>query len=248
MTQQIQQNLLSLQVNADDIVAFLKQQTQYQAVFEQVLYQRLIDWYAHDRGIQVTSEETQIAGNQFRQAHNLEKAEDTLAWLAIQKITPEDWEQGLHHNLLTQKLAQHLFHDQIEKYFAENRLNYDRVILYEILLPDVAFAEELFYQIDENEISVYEAAHLYDRRPDSRYRCGFVGHVCRWDVAARFSAEIFAAQPQQVLPPMQSDAGYHLFWVEDVLPAQLTPELAQIILRQLLQEWLDRELTYFKHQ
>jgi parvulin-like peptidyl-prolyl isomerase len=248
MTQQTQSYLFNLQVQADDIAAFLKQQTQYHLIAEQVLRQRLIAWYANDRGITVSSQEIQILGNQFRLANQLEKAEDTFAWLAVQQISPEEWEQGLQANLLAQKLAEHLFQNQIEQYFAEHRWAYDRVILYELLLASPELAEELYYQIDEAEITITEAAHLYDCRPDGRLRCGLVGTVARGQIPPRFAGEIFAAQPQQIMPPMRSEEGYHLFWVEQSLSAELTPELHQEIRDRLFKEWLDRELLYVKYQ
>jgi hypothetical protein len=76
MTQQTQSDLFNLQVQADDMVAVLKQQTQYHSIAEQVLLQRLIACYACDRGITVSTQETQILGNQFRLANQLEKAQN----------------------------------------------------------------------------------------------------------------------------------------------------------------------------
>lgn len=106
----------------------------------------------------------------------------------------------------------------------------------------------MYYQIDDAEITITEAARLYDCRPDSQLCCGFVGTVARWQIPARFAGEIFAAQPQQIMPPMRSEEGYHLFWVEQSLAAALTPELHQEICDRLFKEWLDRELLYVKYQ
>ncbi|WP_235107293.1 hypothetical protein [Acaryochloris sp. 'Moss Beach'] len=59
-------------------------------------------------------------------------------------------------------MATYLFEEKVESYFAERRLNFDRFVIYQISVDCQKFAQELFYQIEEEEISFYEAAHLYD--------------------------------------------------------------------------------------
>jgi hypothetical protein len=92
----------------------------------------------------------------------LEKASETLAWLAEQMITPEDWEAGICERLLSKKLAEYLFAKEVEKFFAQNQLIFQQVLLYKITVLDESLLKKLFYQIEEREISFYEAAHLYD--------------------------------------------------------------------------------------
>jgi parvulin-like peptidyl-prolyl isomerase len=241
-------SIIDLQVSPEDIVAFLKQELQYKQIVQGVLYQRVIQATSVDRAIQISPQEIQVMGDQFRMAHALEKVSETIAWLQAQDITVEDWERGIHHRLLAQQLAEDLFASEAERRFAEQRLDYDRVVLYHLEVPYEPLVHELFYQIDEDELSFYEAAHLYDSNPDRRQRCGFEGIVGRWEMPPQFATQIFGAPVQQVTEPLPDKDGYHLFWVEEVISGQLTEEIRQNIIQNAFQTWLESELTYYRHR
>jgi parvulin-like peptidyl-prolyl isomerase len=240
--------IIDLQVSSEDIVAFLKQELQYKQIVQRILYQRVIQATSAQRLIHILPEEIQAIGDQFRMAHALEKISDTLNWLQLQDMTVEDWERGIHHRLLAQQLAANLFASEAEKRFAEQRLDYDRVVLYHLEVPYESLVYELFYQIDEDEMSFYEAAHLYDINAARRHRCGFEGIVGRWEIPPQFATQIFGATVQQVTEPIRDEDGYHLFWVEEVIAGQLTEENRQNIIQTAFQTWLESELTYHQHQ
>jgi hypothetical protein len=46
----------------------------------------------------------------------LERAADTLAWLADQMISPDDWEAGIRDRLLAQNLAKSLLTKKSKSY------------------------------------------------------------------------------------------------------------------------------------
>ena len=77
-------------------------------------------------------------------------------------MTIEAWEAGIRDRLLAQKLARSLFDREIRSFFAHNKLGFEQALLYQILVPYQKLAQELFYQIEENEINFFQAAHLYD--------------------------------------------------------------------------------------
>jgi hypothetical protein len=238
---------LSLEISPEDVVHFLKTTLQYQQISHQICCQRITRQIAEQRDLIIPTEVVQQQADRFRHANEMEKASDTLAWLQQQQVTPNEWEEGIRDQLLTQKLAETLFEADVNRVFAENRINYDRVLLYQLVVPYEQIAQELFYQIEESEISFYEAAHLYDIDPLRRQRCGFEGMFYRWKLHPSFVAPIFSVPAKRVIPPLHTDAGYHLLWVEEFLPAELTPEVHSEILQQLFQQWLNNELTYLKH-
>jgi hypothetical protein len=55
-------------------------------------------------GIVITDEELQAAGNEFRFKNKLSGASETFAWLERQRISIDDWTQGIRVQLLTRKL------------------------------------------------------------------------------------------------------------------------------------------------
>jgi parvulin-like peptidyl-prolyl isomerase len=234
-------------VELDDIVSFLKKDIQLKDVCQRILYQRVINQAAQERGLTVTPEEIQAEANQLRREKRLEKASDTLAWLADQMITADDWEAGICDRLMAKKLAQFLFAKEAEKFFAQNKLDFDQILLYQIIVPYERLAHEIFYQIEEQEISFYEAAHLYDIDERRRQQCGYEGKLYRWSLKPDIAAVVFSAQLGEVIGPLTTEQGYHLLLVEEFLPAELTPERYQDIIDRMFKDWLTSELNYMLH-
>lgn len=242
-------DLAKMSITSDDIFAYLKQEIRLKNVCRKILFHRIITQAAQEREIIVTPEEIQDEADRRRHAKRLEKASDTLAWLEEEMITSEDWEAGIHLSLLRQKLAQILFSQEVESYFVQHKLDYEQVLLYQIVVPYEKVAQELFYQIEEKEISFYEAAHLYDIDERRRLACGCEGKIHRWNLQADVATVVFSAQPGEVTYPTHTEQGYHLFLVEEFLPAQLTPTRNQEIMLKLFKDWLNSELNYLlNHQ
>jgi parvulin-like peptidyl-prolyl isomerase len=240
-------DLAKLSVEADKLVDFLKKNVQLKESYEKILHQKIINQAAQERGITVTTEEIQAEADQMRFERRLEKASDTLAWLADQMMTPDDWEAGIRDRILSKKLANLLFTKEVEKFFAQNRLDFDQVLLYQIIVSNEKLAQELFYQLEEQEISFYEAAHLYDIDEKRKEQCGFEGKLDRWNLTPEIAAIVFAAKLGEVMKPLKSEQGYRIFMVEKFITAELTPERYQTILDSLFKEWLASELTYRLH-
>jgi parvulin-like peptidyl-prolyl isomerase len=231
-------------IEPNEIVELLKHELQLKPFFQKLLQKKVIHKAAQERGLTVTPEEIQAEGDKLRRDKRLEKAADTIAWLANQMISVEDLEVGICNRLLTKKLAECLFSKDVQKVFAQNKLQYDRVIFYQIIVSQQQLAQELFYQIQEGEISFHDAAHLYDIDENRRHLCGCEGKVYRWNLKADIAVAVFSAQPGKVTRPIQTDRGYHLFLVEKFIPAELTAERHEEILQNLFNEWLSNEVNY----
>lgn len=234
-------------VKSELIVPFLKRNLLFKEIYQKILCQQIIHQTAQEHGITVTSEEIQADADRQRYQKHLESAAATYTWLEDQMITAEDWEAGIFDSLLQQKLADTLFAPEVEKYFAENRLDFEQVSLYRISVPYQQLAQELFYQIEENEISFYEAAHLYDLDENRRLQCGYEGRFHRWDLTPDSAALIFGARLGEVIGPVQTEQSYDLLRAEEFITADLTPETRQKIVDRLFQEWLNSELNYLLH-
>ena len=226
------------------LVNFLKQELQFKSLCWQILQQQAIENAASERGVTVTPEEIQAECDRLRLEKRLEKAADTLAWLAEQMVSTDDLEQGIHNRLLSQKLAEHLFARDVEKVFNQNKLNFDRLLLYQIVVDKPGLALELFYQIQDREISFFEAAYLYEIDDQRRKKCGCEGHIDRWSLHPELAIVAWSAKPGDVNRPIQTEQGFHLLRVEQFIPAQLTPDIYQEILNGMFQDWLMNEINY----
>ncbi len=216
-------------------------------VCQKILSQQIIERVAREKKVTVTPEEIQAEANRIRYKKRLEKVSDTLAWLTDQMLTADDWEKGIRDRLLAQKLAQHLFDKEVEKFFAQNRLDFDQIIFYQIVVPYERLARELFYQLEEEEMSFYEAAHLYDIDEKRRYLCGYEGRLYRRNLTPDIAAVLLGAAQGQIVGPLKTEQGYHLFLIQEFIEAELTPQKRQEIIDSLFQEWLESEFNHLIH-
>ncbi|MGK7948306.1 MAG: peptidylprolyl isomerase [Xenococcaceae cyanobacterium] len=242
-------NFLGISIEPAEIVDFLKREMLLKEICQKILYQKIIEQAATERNIEISPEEIETEANSIRYGKRLEKAADTLAWLEEQMVTTEEWEAGIRTRLLAKKLASNLFDTEVESYFAQNRLDFDRFVLYQIVVPYQQLAQEIYYQIEEEEISFYEAAHLYDIDEGRRYRCGYEGKIGRWSLPPHLAEAIGNASVGNVIGPIASEEEqkYHLLMVEEFIPAELTPEKRQDIINRLFQEWLAGEFNSVVH-
>lgn len=232
-------------IDPEKVVHYLKHEVKLKSVCRDILCRQIIKQACEERGITVEPEEVQAEADQFRYDNRLENASQTFEWLDDQFLTPDEWEAGIHDRLLTNKLAKNLFETQVEAYFIQNKVQYEQAILYRILVPYNTLAQEIFYQIEEEEISFFEAAHCYDIDEGRRLVCGFEGKVSRWQLKPDIAAYVFGVFPRQVIGPIQADHNFELLMVEDFIPSELTPKVHQQILNQLFDEWLESEFNYF---
>ncbi len=231
-------------ISSELVVTFLKKNLSMKDIYRQILSQEIINRTAQEKGIVANPEEIQAEADRMRRQKKLEKAAQTFAWLAEEMMTPDDWEDGIKDRIIRQKLAQTMFAEEAQKHFAQNRLDFEQVLLYQLVVSDENLAVELLYQIEEEEISFYEAAHLYDRDEKRRHHCGCEGKLYRWSLHPQVSALIFSSEVGQVLGPVQIDSGYHLVKVEEIIKAELTPQVHQDIISKLFDAWLQGELNY----
>jgi parvulin-like peptidyl-prolyl isomerase len=235
---------LKYKIQPEEIITMLKKGIQLKEVCQQILSQQIIDKAAQERAIILTTQEIQAEADSLRYTNHLVKASDTLAWLTDQLITAEDWEAGIRDRLLAQKLAEFLFAKEVEKYFVENKLDFEQVLLYRIVVPYEQLAQEIFYQIEEGEMSFYEAAHLYDMEERRRRECGYEGKLYRWNFKPDLVVIIFKARVGEILGPLRIDDASNLFMVEEFIPAELTPQRYQEILNTMFKQWLNSEINY----
>jgi len=235
---------LQIILEPEEIISFLKSKIKLKEICINITFQKIIEKVAREKGIEVTTEEIEIEANRQRREKRLEKASDTVRWLEQQMLTPLDWEVGIRNHLLSQKLASALFAKEVEQFFLHNRLEFEQVDLYHFVVKDEKLAQELYYQIEEGEICFYQAAHIHDIDENRRYKCGYEGKVYRWAVLPEIVSLVFNAPLKQLIGPIKTEYGYHLFIVEDYIPAELTPERYEEILDRMFGQWLNTQLDY----
>lgn len=228
----------AIYITQEDILHQVKLSGKIPQIIEQITQRKINQSIATKVGIKVEIEELQRTADQMRLLNQLTNVEDTWVWLKQHSLSLDDFEEIVYTTLLSSKLANYLFADQVEPYFYENQLNYLGAVMYEVMLDDEDVAWEIFYAIAEGEKSFYDVAHKYNQDVELRRKGGYRGVMRRQDLQPEISAVVFAAKPPQILKPIVTAKGIHLIFVEEIIKTQLDDKQRLEIAADLYYEWL----------
>lgn len=238
----------SIAVSGEDLIQQIKLSCQMPPTIKGIVNRRVIESVAKESGLTLEPEELQQAADAFRLTHNLLLADATELWLQEHYLSLDEFEEIVRISALSSKLAQHLFVDQVEPFFVGHQLDYTQVVMYEVVLDDEDLAMELFYAIQEGEMSFHEVAHQYIQDTELRRCGGYRGRVPRTDLKPEISAAIFASTSSlastspQLLKPIITSKGAHLILVEEIIQPELDKTLRQKILSNLFLKWLKQQV------
>ncbi|MBD2066117.1 peptidylprolyl isomerase [Leptolyngbya sp. FACHB-671] len=231
-----------LTISPDDILHHVKLSCRIPSIVEEILTQRIIAKTAAETGINAEPEELQKAADHLRLMNNLRSTDATWSWLQKHSLSLDDLEELVRITLISSKLCYHLFADKVKPYFIEHQLDYTQVIMHEVVLGDKDVAMELFYALQEGEISFPDVARQYIQDTEFRRIGGYQGALNRTALMPEISAAVFAAAPPQILKPILTCKGVHLISVEELIQPELNDELYQKILSTLFSEWLKQQI------
>jgi len=225
-------------VTNEDIIAYLCRSHKLAEIADLAEQDALVLGFCNRLGISISDEELQAAGDAFRQEYKLLSASETLSWLQKQRITVEDWSQGIRVALLTQKLKEHLFGDAVDAHYISNRNDYKRVALYQILVRDLPDALKVAYALQEENASFCALAIEHSKGKQSKENGGFVGICFIAKLLPEIVQAISEAKEGEAIGPIQTKLGYHIVRVEKWFPAELNESVREEILDSLFQIWL----------
>jgi parvulin-like peptidyl-prolyl isomerase len=208
-----------------------------------IIRRKIIEQQVAKAGIAPSAAELQQAADQFRTINQLASAEATNKWLQERCLSVDDFEDMVTQDLLSKKLARQLFGDRVEQFFHQNFLDYSAAILYEVILADRDLAMEIFYALQEGDLSFADVVHQYIPATELRRQGGYLGKVGRKQLRPEISAAVFAAKPPQLIKPVITAVGVHLIQVEEIIEPKLDERLHQQILTELFDRWLSEKIT-----
>ena len=227
-----------LSISPKEVIHHLKISCQVPGLIEEIATQKIIADTANSAGITVTEDELQQEGDRLRFAKKLVKAADTWAWLKMHHLSLDEFEQLVYNKVLSQKVAYHLFTDKVESFFYQNQLDFVTAATYEVIFDDYDLALELFYAIQEDELTFSEIAREYIGDPQLRRAGGYQGIQRRTDFRPEIASAVFAANPPEIIKPITTPKGIYLIWVEEIIQPQLNEQLREVIITDLFDVWL----------
>uniref|UniRef100_A0A0C1NAY6 Peptidylprolyl isomerase n=1 Tax=Tolypothrix bouteillei VB521301 TaxID=1479485 RepID=A0A0C1NAY6_9CYAN len=232
-----------MSIEQREIVAYLRKKFKLKEVCQNIIYKKIIQQTAREQGLLVTPAAIQIESERLLRERSLEIGVNGVDWLSEHMLTVKDWETETQESLIEQKVAEFLFSYEIEMFFSQHQADFDQILLYQLIVPYEQLAHELFYQISEQEMSLYEAAHLYDIDERRRNCCGYEGKIYRCNLRPELTDIVFDAGIGELIGPVNTHQGSHLLMVEGFIPSKLTTTIRQHILNQMMVQWLESQLN-----
>lgn len=229
-------------ISPKEVIHHLKMSCEIPAAIEGIAARKVITDTALRVGITVEDDELQQEGDRLRFAKKLVKAADTWAWLKTNHLSLDEFEELAYNNILSQKVAHHLFTDKVEAFFYQNQLDFVAAVTYEVVLDDYDLALELFYALQEDELTFLEVAREYIADSNLRRASGYQGIKQRKDFRPEIASAVFAASPPEIIKPIASPKGVYLIWVEEIIQPQLNDQLREQITTNLFNTWLKQQI------
>jgi parvulin-like peptidyl-prolyl isomerase len=229
---------ISLEINSEDILTQVKISQMVPSISEKILLMRIIEDEAEQAGIKLAVSELQEAADDFRTRNGLIGVKNTETWLNLNQLSLDEFEAMIRLQLLKRKLQEVVLGDKVESYFYQHQLDFDQVVLSEVVLKSQELATEMYYAVREGELRFHEIVSKYAEDRESKYKGGYLGRIRRKDISSELSSVFSVTNPPQTIKPITMDNGCHLFWIEDLIKAELDQEIREEIQEQLFMEFL----------
>ncbi|MGD1805610.1 peptidylprolyl isomerase [Dapis sp. BLCC M126] len=226
----------------EEIIGYLRRSCKLAAIAESAEEEALILGICQELDITISDEELQKAGDTFRQEHHLSEASKTIEWLEKQRITVENWSEGIKISLLAQKLKEHLFGEIVDTDYITNRNNYQRFALSQILVSNLTEAVEILRLLREENTSFCALALEYSKGKQSQENGGFAGVKFLVELLPEISQVVADGEEGNILGPIQTKLGYHILRIEKKFPVILS-EVREQVIESLFQVWLHQKIN-----
>lgn len=211
----------------------------------QLLQELLLEAVLSD--ITVTPEVELNAYQGFYRQHQLVSDRDLQVWLDQQGWSKANLEQQVLRPIKLQQFKEQTWGKKVEAYFLKRKPQLDRVLYSLLRVKDMGMAQELFFRLQAGEQSFQDIAHTYSQGAEAQTG-GLIGPVELSVPHPQLARRLLAAQPGQVLPPVQIAEWIIILRLEQFMPAQLDDAMRQRLINELFEQWLKQSIQAIQQQ
>lgn len=197
----------------------------------------LIAAYAEEHQITTNQEELQAAVNDWRVENELHQSSEMEAWLAARLLSTSDLVEYARMKILKDRVRERVISGKVERYFMEQRSEFDAVAISQIVVNERGLARDLRYKLMEGS-EFFQLAREYSIDAQSRLAGGFIGRRERKQLPKAIAAQAFGAVDGTVIGPLEVDKQFYVIKVEEAYPAELNADIRSRIEEILFEEWL----------
>jgi PPIC-type PPIASE domain len=227
-----------VEVTERDILRQLKTSLKAPGIIDDVLMEMVIEEEVEKYGITASKGEIQSMADSFRVSKKLDTVNKTLKWMHDHWMSIDDLERIAYVNVVSGKLARHLFECKVEQHYHVNHMSYFRAVVYEIVFDNENLAMEYYYAIRGGEIEFHKVATIMIADKELRRNGGYMGTLSRKELNPEISSAVFACENATLLKPIKTSKGIHLIFVEEVTRTDLNDDLQSQIMLELYSDWL----------
>ncbi len=228
-------------------------------VIESFITESLIADYAKEKGITVTTDETDAEVKKVRSSYPDDASFRTE--LALQNLSYDQWLKDLSNHLLQKKFFDYLGKqvspppaDEIKSYYDTNKQRYasvEQILVRQIVTPNESQANRVKELLKKE--SFESLAKQYSIMPEKE-KGGLVGWIDKDSVD--IFAPFFNYQINRVMGPIESSYGYHIVRVEgkrkeayrpfERVKEEIKRELANTRIQGYFVNWLSTQIKASK--
>ncbi|MEA5574957.1 peptidylprolyl isomerase [Anabaena sp. UHCC 0451] len=230
------------QIDLSQVVKYLQVSGKLNQFISDVLRQYILEKELETRDdIDISTALIEQSIIDYRLKSQLTEPQKFQEWLKNNGSDYTTFYESVTFSFKLEKLKALIGEQKLPEYFIERKIYLDKVVLSRIMVDNQELAEELHTQIEEGS-SFEQLAKEYSLA-DERVFNGMMGPISRGSLPDILRAAVDAANPGQLIGPIELDGRFSLFRLEQILPASLeNMQLKQTLQNELFEQWLGEKI------
>tara|TARA_Y100001978_G_C23665467_1_gene420962 strand:+ start:184 stop:999 length:816 start_codon:yes stop_codon:yes gene_type:complete len=177
----------------------------------------------------------------FLKENKIENLENLNHWLNNSGLDEKRLSKLLFDKLRVQKFKDFKFKSNVQEIFLKQKSALDQVMYSMITLNTIEEAEEIFYKLEEDEISFSELSSSYSIGSE-KDRNGLIGPLEMGKLKPEFSERLRISNPGQLWPPFKIKNFWFIIRFEKLIPAKLDDSLTKKIIDDQYENWINKQV------
>lgn len=177
----------------------------------------------------------------FLKQNKIEDLENLNQWLINSGLDEARLSKILFDQLRIKKFKDFKFKSIVNETFLKQKSSLDQIMYSMITLNTFEEAEEIFYKLEEDEISFAELSSTYSIGSE-RDRNGLIGPVELGKLKVEFSERLRISNAGQLWPPFKIKDFWFIIRFEKLIPAKLDEALTQRIIDEKYEDWINGQI------
>jgi parvulin-like peptidyl-prolyl isomerase len=230
-------------ITSDRFVSLLKLSGRFDAIFDEVVKERVIVHSARRDGIKITPEAVQQRADQLRRVNGLHRAVEMKRYLESIKVSVTEYQAFITDMLYYEKMMERILNDEsVEKFFNLNSPKFDSIDVNHIVLDSEGKAREIMAILEDEPERFTELAREHSFA-DTGKEGGYIGRVTRGSLQPEVESKVFHAEEGSILGPFPTPDGlfHEIFLVNRKRAPTLDEDTKTEIRRLLKDKWLSEQ-------